>query len=78
MKRAEILTQLEDLKYSCKNFESFESKETDVQALEYAIKEIKKGDSEKCDCCEDKNYVLIVDSVKLCKGCLNRLKEINL
>lgn len=78
MRREEILIQLEDLKYSCKNFESFEPKEADVQALEYVLKELKKCDSKKCDCCEDENYVLIVDSIKLCKECLERLKEISL
>lgn len=78
MKRVEVLTQLEDLKYSCENFESFETKDTDVQALQYAIKELKKCDSKKCDCCKDENYILIVDSIKLCKECLERLKEISL
>lgn len=38
----------------------------------------KEVDSKKCDCCKDENYVLIVDSIKLCKNCLERLKEINI
>lgn len=78
MKREEVLTQLEDLKYRCENFESFESKEADVQALEYAIRELKKEDSKKCNCCCENNYIVIVDNIKICKECLEILKEISL
>lgn len=77
MIRAEILMQLEDLKYSCKNFESFEPKEADVQVLEYAIKVIEK-ENDKCNCCRENNYIAIINSIKLCKECLERLKEISL
>lgn len=78
MNKREILMQLEDLKYNAKNFESFETTEDDVQALEYAINELKKEDSKKCNCCEENNYILTVDSIKLCKDCLEILKGINI
>ena len=38
--REKALLQLKDLLYSFKNFEEVETTEEDVQALEYAIKEL--------------------------------------
>ncbi|MGG7077354.1 hypothetical protein [Clostridium sardiniense] len=40
MNKEEVLIQLRDLHYNIKNFESVESSEDDVQALEYVINEL--------------------------------------
>lgn len=40
MKRKEIIGQLEELLYNFKNFESIETTEDDVVALEFAINEL--------------------------------------
>lgn len=41
MNRKEIIGQLEDLLYNFKNFESIETTDDDVVALEFAINELK-------------------------------------
>lgn len=41
MNRKEIIGQLEDLLYNFKNFESVETTDDDVVALEFAIDELK-------------------------------------
>ncbi|HAT4105998.1 hypothetical protein [Clostridium perfringens] len=41
MNRKEIIGQLEDLLYNFKNFESVETTDDDVVALEFAINELK-------------------------------------
>lgn len=81
MNRKEVISQLEELIDDRRSFMVGDYKDCfdkDVRALEYAIKELKKCDSKKCDCCKDENYVLIVDDIQLCKKCLERLKEISL
>lgn len=40
MDKEQVLMQLRDLYYNLKNFESVESTEDDVQALEIAIREL--------------------------------------
>jgi len=40
MKREEVLVQLKDLLYNFKNYKEVDSTKDDVQALEYAIKEL--------------------------------------
>lgn len=40
MTKEQLLIQLRDLHYNLKNFESVESTEDDVQALEMAIREL--------------------------------------
>lgn len=40
MDKEQVLMQLRDLHYNLKNFESVESTEDDVQALEIVIKEL--------------------------------------
>ncbi|WP_338627589.1 hypothetical protein QJR52_06735 [Clostridium baratii] len=40
MTKEQLLMQLRDLQYNLKNFESVESTEDDVQALEMAIREL--------------------------------------
>lgn len=77
MNRKDVLAQLKDLKYNFENFINVETTEADVHALNYAINEIEK-DNDKCNCCKKSNYIVIVDNIKLCKECLNRLKEISL
>ncbi|BDU92701.1 TPA: hypothetical protein ACY4RO_001184 [Clostridium perfringens] len=42
MNRKEIIGQLEDLLYNFKNFESVETTDDDVVALEFAINELKE------------------------------------
>ncbi|ASY52795.1 hypothetical protein JJB75_13875 [Clostridium perfringens] len=46
MNRKEIIGQLEDLLYNFKNFESVETTDDDVVALEFAIDELSKNSSE--------------------------------
>ena len=77
MNRKDVLAQFKELKYNFENFTNIETTESDVQAFDYAIKELGK-ESDKCNCCNENSYMITVDSIKLCKDCLNRLKEINL
>lgn len=42
MNKEEVLIQLRDLHYNLKDFESVESTENDVQAVEYAIKKLER------------------------------------
>ena len=43
MNRKEIIGQLEELLYNFKNFESIETTDDDVVALEFAINELKEA-----------------------------------
>lgn len=75
MNKKEIITQLEDLKYNCENYRDMETTKEDVQALEYAIKELSEEENTKCDCCLENEHALVVDNIKLCKECLEKIKR---
>lgn len=45
MKREDVLMQLKDLLYNFKNYKKVDSTKDDVQALEYAIKEIESEEN---------------------------------
>lgn len=81
MKRLEAALKIKELIYYFDNFSKVETKEEDVESLKIALECISKDIKEEytlCNCCRENSYVLIVDNIKLCKTCLERLKEISL
>ena len=65
------LMQLKDLLYSFKNFEEVETTEEDVQALEYAIKELTAQEVPV----QEQYVTLKIDSKEIAKVVLDELRK---
>lgn len=69
--REKALLQLKDLLYSFKNFEEVETTEEDVQALEYAIKELTAQEVPV----QEQYVTLKIDSKEIAKVVLDELRK---
>lgn len=71
-----VQNQLKELRTDLVECEEVETNDKDIDALEYVLSKL--TEEMKCNCCLKSYYVVIIDSIKLCKDCLNRIKEISL
>ncbi|AYE35674.1 hypothetical protein [Clostridium septicum] len=68
MKREEAIIKLKDLLYNFKEFTSIETMEEDVQALEYAIKELERTVQEQ--------YVTLkIDSTEIARVVIDEINR---
>lgn len=73
MKREEAIIKLKDLLYNFKEFTSIETMEEDVQALEYAIKELERTAQEVP--VQEQYVTLKIDSTEIARIVIDEINR---
>lgn len=73
MKREEAIIKLKDLLYNFKEFTSIETMEEDVQALEYAIKELERTVQEVP--VQEQYVTLKIDSTEIARVVIDEINR---
>lgn len=73
MKREEAIIKLKDLLYNFKEFTSIETMEEDVQALEYAIKELERTAQEVP--VQEQYVTLKIDSTEIARVVIDEINR---